>query len=118
MTTYNKKPASLEIITNKKGDVSISIEYLTLKKQDEKGYYIQCPSLKTIGFSAVNFEEAEKDHEKDLDVFIKVHLKRKTLHSALKSLGWEEIKDNNFSNESIPSYLLPRTKVNSALITC
>lgn len=87
-----------------------------LESQDDNGYYIQCPLTKTIGFSAKSIELAVEDHDVDIDIFFKTHLRRKTLKTALASLGWYRV-DDHYGFEHVPSYLLKRATSSTRKVT-
>jgi hypothetical protein len=58
---------------------AVDVTLPLFKREDKGGYWVQCPVTKTVGFSKEGFEQAELDHEADLDVFLSVHIQRKTL---------------------------------------
>ena len=100
----------LKIAENDTGDVvSVSVSYPTLKKEVNGSFFVQSPVFKGIGFSTKSLQDAEIDLQKDIDIFFKVHLERKTLKTALASLGWKK-HDLSFSFPEISSVMLDRAE--------
>jgi hypothetical protein len=94
---------SLNIIENQEGKIiSINGEIELLSRKKEDYYFILCPQLKTLGRSKISFEDALKDHEIELNLFLKIHSQRKTLKSALNSLGWEKSDGSEYGSKPIP----------------
>jgi hypothetical protein len=80
-----------------------------IEQERNGGYIVRCPVLKTFGYSEVSFDEAQKDHEQDINAFFSVHIKRSSLKSALRSLGW--LADHRqYEKPNIPAYLLHRAR--------
>lgn len=90
--------------------IGVEVELPILTRKTDNGYHVQCPLIRTIGFSKISFDDALLDHDNDVDVFFETHLKRKTLKSALISLGWEE--DNHNFNLTLKDFLASNAGVN------
>jgi cell shape-determining protein MreC len=73
-------------------------------KKDGRSRTIFCPSLKVLGFSSKNINDAFNDFESNLSLFFNLHLKNETLDEALKSFEWDkklvEIPSFNVENNA------------------
>ena len=102
MTQITAPTARLEIRRDVDGSVHVSYSIPVLTKQKGNRWFATCPLLKSLGTSPKSKEDAIKDHWTDVDTFLSLHLKTKTLDRALKSLGWHKSADHK-AFEVIPS---------------
>jgi len=99
--------ASLKIKENKHGEVlSIELSFPVLEREDNGKFFVKCPLFNSIGFSNKSLDEARKEHDDDLGVFFDLHIKRHSLKTALRSLGWVKTVHNKYQPPVVPSYLL------------
>lgn len=102
---------------NKDGSIGdIVLHYPILKKVTETTFYVQSPALKVVGFSKISLEDAKAELVKDIDIFFKAHLHRKTLRTALLALGWR--KEGDLFYFDIEPYLLDRAEFNEQMLQC
>lgn len=106
----------LHTTVNEDGNIiGVEVELPVYVRTTEDGVFqVQCPVIRTIGYSTVSIEDALADHDKDVDVFFKVHFKRNTLRHALLSLGWNEV-DHQF-NSRFPDFLLENSRMQKKLL--
>lgn len=83
-------------ISAKNGKYTVKATLPLLRKEKDGYYFVQCPALKTIGYSNVSYAAAIKDHKVELDLFFKVHIARKTIKTALNSLGWKKTATDDY----------------------
>lgn len=92
--------------------LSVECNLPYLKASKENGiHFALCPLLRTFGFSNKSEEDAVRELQKDLDIFFKIHIKRKTLKSALTSLDWVQGNEHQLGHRDIPFYLLQRAEM-------
>lgn len=80
-------PSRIEVRRHTDGSVQISYSIPVLTKQKGGLWFATCPLFKSLG-SGKSKEDAIEDHWKDVDTFLGLHLKTKTLDRALRSFGW------------------------------
>lgn len=96
--------------------IGVEVELPVYARTTDDNYFqVQCPLIRTIGYSTKSLEDALADHDKDVNAFFKVHLKRKTLRHALISLGWKEL--NNHFNSKFPDFLLQNSTIQKMVAT-
>jgi len=66
--------------------VEWNLPYLRASK--DGGHCVISPLIKALGFSNKSEDDAYRDYENDVNLFFQVHIKRRTLKTALTSLGW------------------------------
>lgn len=106
----NDKKVILTFVKDDEGKIiGVNVKVPLLEWKHKGFYFVQCPLFRTLGYSDKSFEEAYKGHEKDLQIFLQVHIERNTLGKALSSLNWTK-KNDHYQSPELPHYLIDRVQ--------
>lgn len=89
--------------------VGVNVKVPLLERKHKGFYFVQCPLFRTLGYSDKSFEEAYKDHDKDLQIFLEIHIQQNTLNKALRSLNWTK-KNDHYQSPELPHYWIDRVE--------
>lgn len=106
---------SLQLLSLPGGGFKAECNIPIFTKQKDGVWIAHSPAFGTIGYSTESEAAALADHDRDVEVFLGINLKRGTLQSALSHLGWEfqagEEGSKFQKSTNIPVHLLKHARV-------